>query len=195
MTLGRPREFDRSEVLDAAMRVFWRQGYEATSMQDLMESMQLSKSSLYQAFGNKHNLFLLCIQHYHQLTMNEMRERLSNCDTGLEFISETLNQVIHEKNEIANPRGCLVTNTATEFAQTDSAVAVSVNAGLIGYQSMFQQAAQKGQADGSIREDWDPDVVAQYLLTSMSGLRTMVKAGTPQATLEKTVDFIIDLVH
>jgi TetR/AcrR family transcriptional regulator, transcriptional repressor for nem operon len=195
MPLGRPRQYDREAVLDAAMHVFWSKGYEATSMQDLMDSMQLSKSSLYQAFGSKHNLFLLCIQRYHKLTMADMRQRLARSETGLDFIAETLRQVIAENNELANPRGCLVTNTATEFAQSDSAIAISVSSGLKGYQAVFRAAASKGQADGSVDGKWVPDVLAQFLVNNMNGLRTMVKAGTDQASLQKMVDVIVDTVR
>ncbi len=195
MPIGRPLEYDPDTVLDAAMRLFWRQGYEATSMGDLMEGMRLSKSSLYQAFGNKRQLFLRCIERYHELTMAEMRDRLANSETGREFISETLTKVVTDDNEIANPRGCLVTNTATEFAQSDSAVAVSVSNGLQGYRAMFRAAVIKGQADGSVSKDWEPDTLAQYLVTNMSGLRTMVKAGTDPAILEQMVAVIVDTIQ
>jgi TetR/AcrR family transcriptional repressor of nem operon len=195
MSIGRPLAYSPDKVLDAAMRLFWRQGYEATSMQDLMKSMQLSKSSLYQAFGNKHQLFLRCMKRYHEITITEMQNQLARCQTGLDFISETLYQVVNQDNVLANPRGCLVTNTATEFSQSDSAIAISVRKGLMGYQSVFMAAAIKGQADGSIRTDWDPDVLSQYLVTSMSGLRTMVKAGIGPAALRQTVAVIVETVQ
>jgi TetR/AcrR family transcriptional repressor of nem operon len=194
MSVGRPLAYSPDKVLDAAMRLFWRQGYEATSVQDLMESMQLSKSSLYQAFGNKKQLFLRCIERYHRITMSEMQARLARCRTGRDFISDTLYQVVSLDNEPAKPRGCLVTNTATEFFKLDSAIAISVRKALSDYQSVFMAAAVKGQADGSIRKDWDPDVLSQYLVTSMSGLRTMDKAGIERSVLRQTVAAITEAV-
>lgn len=195
MTVGRPLAYDPDEVLDAAMHLFWRQGYEATSVQELMTSMKLSKSSLYQAFGSKHQLFLLCIDHYHEITLTDMQARLAQCPTALDFIAETLYQVATQDNELANPRGCLVTNTATEFSQSDADIARSVRKGLAGYQSVFRAVAVKGLADGSIRKDWDADVLAHYLVTGMSGLRTMVKAGIEPAVLRQTVAVMVESVE
>ena len=190
MSIGRPLQYDPDTVLEAAMQLFWRQGYEATSTQVLMQAMRLSKSSLYQAFGSKYKLFLRCIERYHAQMMAEMGERLQATDSGAQFVTETLLKVINEVNELANPKGCLMTNTANEFAQSDSQIALRVSSGLAGYRDMFRQAVIKGQADGSIRSDINSDQLATYLVTSMSGLRTMVKAGIDTATLEQTVNII-----
>ncbi len=195
MSLGRPLTYDPEQVLDAAMRLFWRQGYEGTSLQDLMNGMRLSKSSLYQAFGSKRQLFLRCIGRYQKLTLAEMEARLDRCPTGHAFVAETLLQVVDQDNELANPRGCLVTNTATEFSQSDAAIATSVRQGLAAYQAVFQAAAVRGQADGSIRRDWTPELLAQYLVTGMSGLRTMVKAGIDPGVLRRTVDALVETVQ
>ncbi len=177
------------------MRLFWQQGYEATSLQDLLDHTRLSKSSLYQAFGTKRQLFLRCIARYREMTMAEMQERLASCDTGWSFIAETLNKVVSDASEIANPRGCLVTNTATEFAQSDPAIAGSVSQGLQGYLDMFRAAVHKGQSDSSVRADRDPEALSQYLVTSMSGLRTMVKAGTDPEVLKEIIAVILDTLR
>jgi len=195
MKIGRPLEYNPDEVLDAAMHIFWRQGYDATSLQDLLEGMNLSKSSLYQAFGSKRNLFLQCIKRYHDLTMAEMQERLLNSDSGLQFVIETLSGVVKEVSEVANPKGCLVTNTANEFAQSDTQIAMKVVYGLDGYRDMFRQAIKKGQQDGSVRSDVEAVLLANYLVTSMSGLRTMVKAGTNHTMLKNMVEVIVDTVR
>ena len=195
MKIGRPLEYDRDTVLDAAMHIFWRQGYDATSMQDLLEGMKLSKSSLYQAFGSKHNLFLLCIKRYREMTLAEMQERLEGSTRGIDFIAETLSGVINEVSEVANPKGCLVTNTASEFAQSDSQIAASVASGLDSYRAMFRQAVEKGQRDGSVRSDTKAELLANYLVNNMSGLRTMVKSGTDQNTLKEMVAIIVDTVR
>lgn len=195
MKIGRPLEYDPDDVLDAAMHMFWRQGYDATSLQDLLEGMNLSKSSLYQAFGSKRNLFFQCIKRYQELTMAEMQERLLKSESGLQFVIETLSGVVKEVNEVANPKGCLVTNTANEFSQSDSQIAMRVAHGLDGYRDMFRQAIKKGQQDGSVRSDIEAELLANYLLTSMSGLRIMVKAGTNHTTLENMVEVIVDTVR
>jgi TetR/AcrR family transcriptional regulator, transcriptional repressor for nem operon len=194
MTMGRPLEYEPDTVLEAAMQLFWQQGYEATSLHDLLREMKLSKSSLYQAFGSKHKLFLRCIERYHYQMMAEMWDRLLNANSGLQFVSDTFAIVITEANELANPKGCLMTNTANEFAQSDTQIALKVAHGLDGYCDMFCKAILKGQSDGSIRTDITADKLASYLVTNMNGLRTMVKAGTDEKILQQTVHIIISSI-
>ena len=194
MNLGRPQQYNTEAVMDSAMNLFWRKGYEATSMRDLTSRMKLSRSSFYQAFGSKHALFLRCIEHYHQVTISKMRERLDSTESGFDFISRTLTQVITEDNEVTNPRGCLVTNSASEFAQSDAQVASSIFKCLQAYQHIFSLAIIKGQEDGSLRNSKDPDLLSRFLVSNMSGLRTMLKAGTSREELEKMVEVILDTV-
>ena len=84
---------------------------------------------------------------------------------------------IEEVVEGVDPKGCLIVNTATEFAQRDEQVAFRVSQGFGKYRGIFLAAVERGQEDGSVRTDKEADVLANYLVTSMSGLRTMVKAG------------------
>lgn len=195
MKIGRPLAYDPEQALDSAMHIFWRKGYEATSLQDLLQGMKLSKSSLYQGFKNKHHLFLLCVNRYRQLTLAEMEDRLRRSVKGVDFFSKTFDKVIHEVNEVANPKGCLVTNTAVEFAQSDPDVATAVSDGVHDFQTIFHQAVLKGQQDGSIRTDIPSETLADYLVTSMNGLRTMVKAGTDEATLKNVVQLVVNTVR
>lgn len=195
MKIGRPLEYDPDQALDSAMNIFWEKGYDGTSLQDLLNGMQLSKSSLYQGFKSKRHLFLLCIERYRENITAEMAGRLQKTQQGIDFISITLFNVINEISEVASPRGCLITNTATEFAQSDHEIATAVAKGVNQFKEMFLLAVQKGQQDGSVRQDISADLLADYLITNMNGLRTMVKAGTDEATLKNVVDVIVDTVR
>ena len=195
MSLGRPQQYNTEAVIDSAMNLFWRRGYEATSMRDLTSRMELSRSSFYQAFGSKHALFLRCIEYYHQVTISQMQERLDSSESGFDFISRTLTQVITEDNEVTNPRGCLVTNSASEFAQSDAQVASCIFKCLQAYQDIFSLAIVKGQGDGSLKYSKDPVLLARFLVSNMSGLRIMLKAGTSREALEEMVEIILDTVR
>ena len=97
------------------MGLFWRKGYGATSLQDLVGAMGLSRSSFYQAFGSKHQLFLTCLERYEEATALDLITRLDGATTGREFIEDTLLWAIEEVIEGADPKGCLVVNTANEL--------------------------------------------------------------------------------
>jgi TetR/AcrR family transcriptional repressor of nem operon len=187
MTVGRPAEFEHDAVLDTAMELFWQRGYEATSLADLLDVMGLSRSSFYRSFKSKHELFLCCLDRYRVKTTADLRQRLDRAASGRDFIEEALYWAIEEVVESADPRGCLIMNTATEFAQRDGPISRAVADGLDDYRAIFLEAIERGRAEGSIEPPQDDRLMANYLVTTMSGLRTMVKAGTDGATLNGMV--------
>jgi TetR/AcrR family transcriptional repressor of nem operon len=184
--------YDTDQVLDEAMRLFWQNGYEATSLQDLVGAMDLSRSSFYHGFGNKHDLFLRCLERYRERTTTMLWDRLDSAPSGRDFIADTLAWATAEASSQARPKGCLIMNTATEFARRDPQIAALVSQGLRAYRAIFEAAIERGQTEGSIRGDKEPGVLATYLVTGMGGLRTMVKAGTDVATLSEMVTIAMD---
>jgi AcrR family transcriptional regulator len=105
VTRGRPLEYHSEQVIDAAMKLFWHNGYEATSMQELVGAMGLARSSLYQAFGSKSQLFLTCLDRYQEATALDLTSRLESATTGRAFIEGTLLWAIAEAAEPADPKG------------------------------------------------------------------------------------------
>jgi TetR/AcrR family transcriptional repressor of nem operon len=192
MNLGRPLEFDPERALDAAMHVFWSGGYEATSLQDLLKAMGLSKSSFYQAFGSKQQLFERCLGRYREKMATALLEKLNRSPSGQRFIMDVLYSVADEARGEGKPRGCLVMNTASEFAQSDPMVAGWVAQGVDRFKAVFMAAVQRAQQEGDIAADRDPETLALYLVSSLSGLKTMVKAGAGEKAVKSIVDVILD---
>lgn len=186
--------YNRDAVLERAMQLFWDSGYEATSMRDLVAVMDLSRSSFYQGFGGKRDLFVSCLERYEQQTSEMLWEQLAGAESARGFIHDTLSWATAESAAGTGPRGCLVMNTATEFAQRDPAIATVVTRGLDEYRAIFEAAVQRGQEEGSIRTDRSAAAQANYLVTTMSGLRTMVKAGTNVTALTEMVTVAMDAV-
>lgn len=192
MVIGRPTEFDQDEVVDAAMALFWQHGYEATSLTHLLDAMSLSRSSFYHSFHSKHALFLCCLERYRARTVADLETRLQRAPSGKAFLEEALYWAIEEAMEATPPRGCLIMNTATEFAQRDEGIAATVSGALDEYRSIFRRAVERGQSEGSVSQDLDGADLAGYLVSAMSGLRTMVKAGTDAVTLKRMVRVVTD---
>jgi len=192
MTIGRPLGFNPEHALDSATELFWHQGYDATSLQSLLKTMGLSKSSLYQAFGSKQQLFEQCLQRYKQMIRANWLKRLTDAASGRQFILDTLLSTAEEAHGSVNPRGCLIMNTASEFAQSNPKIAEKVIEGVETFREIFSNAVQMGQADGTISPDKDPELLANYLVSSMSGLRTMVKAGTNKKTVRSMATIIMN---
>ena len=177
MSIGRPLQFDPDQALQSAMLLFWRKGYEATSLHDLLKATGLSKSSLYQTFKSKHSLFERSIDRYRADMIDELHDMLEKAQSGRKFIEQFFLGVANETRGKNARLGCLIMNTASEFAQTDPAISKLVKQGTRAFRDIFETAILRAQKEGSVSADKDAKALATYLMSSMSGLKTQVKAG------------------
>ena len=191
MTYGRPREFDIDLALEAATQQFWSTGYEATSLQDLLQTMRLSKSSLYQTFGSKHELFVRCLGHYQESMADELHTKLASSTSAKQFFCEFLEGVIAEAKKTNSRKGCLLVNTANELSQRDTSIATAVTDGTNNLAKVFRQAVELGKQQGEIRSGVSTKHLVSYFMTAVSGLRTMVKSGAEKSALKPVVELII----
>ncbi|MDO8308278.1 MAG: TetR/AcrR family transcriptional regulator [Actinomycetota bacterium] len=182
--IGRPLEFDPDTALEAAMQQFWSKGYEHTSMQDLLVAMNLSKSSLYQTFGGKQPLFRRCVYRYTDQVAQGLGQGLAKAPSGRRFIEGFLNSILKEAQDRHGPRGCLVMNTATEFAQSEPEIAHDVAQSIDRFRDVLQGAVERAQSEGEIPRERDSQMLANYLVSSMSGLKAQSKAGADAARLK-----------
>ncbi len=191
MNIGRPIEFDRAEALEQAQKLFWRKGYDGTSLHDLLENMGLSKSSFYQSFGSKHQLFEQSIQLYLAQRTKMMQAKLKASDTAYEFIAKMLKSVPDNPGFLDNRVGCLVMNTACEFAQNDPVIAKAIRDSVDAFTKVFRQAVILGQQQGDISVHKDPGELAEYLITNMGGLNVLYKAGSDTDTIKRTAEIAL----
>lgn len=190
--VGRPREFDTEQALDAAMHLFWRKGYESTSMQDLLDTMGLSKSSLYQTYGDKHKLFQQCIDQYRRIMSQDLNDSLDQSPSGRDFIETLFRSVVDGAKIPDNRIGCLVMNTASEFAQRDPQIAELVSTSVKRFTEIFYNAVKQSQKTGEIPPSKDARRLARYLMSSLSGLNSMIKSGARKNILN---DIVAEILH
>ena len=188
MTAGRPLEYDPEIALDAAMQLFWRKGYEATSLLDLLDAMGLSKSSFYQAFASKHALFERCIKHYRATTSHKFSRQKLKHDSARDFLEATFKEVADETLSAKTRNGCLLMNTVSEFGQIDPVIAKLVTDSLDQITEIFKTAIEQAQRSGEIPQEKNAAELASYLVSTMSGLKSMVKAGRDKQTIKQIVD-------
>jgi len=194
MTYGRPREFDIDRALEAATQQFWLTGYEATSLHNLLQKMSLSKSSLYQTFGNKHELFVRCLDHYQQTMVNVLNEQLNKSASIKQFLSDFLEDVISEAKTRGIRKGCFLVNTANELSQRDTGIAEAVSTGTANVANVFRCAIQRGKEQQEISSTLPTESLVDYLMISVSGLRTMIKAGAEIKSLKPVINLMIHTI-
>ncbi|MFP6730662.1 MAG: TetR/AcrR family transcriptional regulator [Alphaproteobacteria bacterium] len=189
--MARPREFDTDDVLEKAMQAFWSGGYAATSLADLTQAMGISKSSFYETFGSKHELFLATIERYGETAAERTVGLLENSTWAKGAIAAVFEFVIDNATAEGERRGCFINNCAVESASHDGAVASRVVECLARLESAFESAVRRGQEAGDITSDHDPQILARFLTSSLHGLIVTSKANPDKANLNDVVRVVL----
>lgn len=184
--MARPREFDRNEVIEKAMQVFWTKGFERTSVRDLVAAMGINRGSLYDTFGDKEALYLTALERY---CSSKVRPMPAGCDgeAALNVIRRYF-ETVADAGPRARKRGCFISNTITEFSSRGSAITQTARAGVERTEAALAKLVIQAQAEGDIRRSHDPHKLARFLTSSLNGLRLMAKTGIARAELDDIVD-------
>ena len=160
-------------------------------MQDLLDATQLSKSSLYQTFGSKHDLFQQCIGHYRQMMAGGLQQALDNAPSGKRFIAGFFTSLVEDTCNADTRIGCLIMNTATELAPHDDEIGKLIKQGVERFSGIFQKAIERAQHEGDVAKDKDPRTLGYFLTSNLSGLNSMAKAGASRQVLRGIAQEII----
>ena len=187
---GRPREFDRNTALRAAMLVFWRQGYEGASLADLTKAMNISKPTLYTAFGDKQGLLREALRMYLGLRAEDYAAAL-NRSTVREVAEAWLRLTGGVRKEAGVPSGCFLVQGALAGSQANQLIQDELasirNEGTKQLEQRFERAKQEGDLPGT----WKPGPLAQYLSALASGLAVQSSGGISSEVLNEAVDHVI----
>lgn len=186
--VGRPREFDVDEALNAAMATFWAKGYEATSLSDLMAATGLHKGSLYQAFGDKHTLFVQVLKRYLETLRREAGEPLRHSDSPLEGLRASLHRMVDMLDDSPHPMGCLAINALIELAPHDTEVKDIMLDHVERVRTALTRVIGQAQEAGQISTARPPELLAAMFLTLIAGIGTTIKGPLTKPQAHKLVD-------
>jgi TetR/AcrR family transcriptional repressor of nem operon len=184
--MARHKAFDPEDTLARAVALFWRKGYEATSVADLVEALGVNRGSLYGTFHDKRTLFLAALEHYDEREIGALTRHLRNTPgPGRERIQSLFDEIIRGVEERGDRRGCLVCNTAVELAASDIEVGRRIKASQDRLTAAFSVAlaADPGFPSASERRDRR----AHFLTSTLMGLYVMARAGASPDTLRGIV--------
>jgi TetR/AcrR family transcriptional repressor of nem operon len=188
--MARPQEFETAEVLDRAMELFWLQGYEATSLQDLLDHMGIGRQSLYNTFGDKRQLFLAALDRYADTCCQDTMSRLQHPEAGVHAIHEHFEDLVSTCCKSGPRRACLIANTAMELAPHDDEIAKWVKGRLESIVGAFENAVANALASGEIDVE-NPRATAYYLMTTTLGLGVLAKGGASRKALRDAADIAL----
>ena len=191
--MPRQKEYNREQVLDAAMKVFWTKGFEGTSIQDLVRATGLNRFGMYQAFGSKQGLFLEALDRYQrQITSGFIAPLERAPERGLRTIRDFFVQGLAMMERGGDVRGCLITNTAIDLPCRCSATQKKIESGMQRLSGAFRACLAAAKNNGEIREDADLDALAQYLLTMLQGLMVLKRAGASREQAENSINVALE---
>lgn len=171
---GRPRQFDRDEVLDKAIVLFWQQGFEATGVAQLSETLGIGKQSLYGTFGDKRGLYIAAIQRYSDESVGKTRAQLGRPGRAVDHIAEVLDEWA-ARASCEGYCGCFLANSCSELGTRDPEVAALLQRKLARMADAFQEAIERAQSEGDIAPDTNAQALARALVNTAQGLSTASK--------------------
>ena len=192
--MGRPRGFDSTAALDAAMRIFWEKGYEGATLNNLTDAMRINRSSMWAAFGNKEELFKQAFERYIHTYQTYIREALEK-PTIREVIESALRGTVDFLSTPGNPKGCLSVHGALAVGDDADPVKQWLIEGRKSGELKARKRFEEAKRSGDLSKDTDAAAMSRYVATLIQGLGVQAASGATRAELTKTVDIALRNLH
>ncbi|MGI2110031.1 TetR/AcrR family transcriptional regulator [Shewanella frigidimarina] len=182
--VGRPRGFDIDIALEQALNVFWRNGYEGTSLNELTEAMGIKKPSLYAAFGNKEQLFFKAIDLY-----ENRPDSLFNIAFQHEHIADVIRGLLlgaaAQFTDCSHPQGCALINSTLSCSEASDSIKKTVLARKLKHKQQLADRFEQAQRKGELQDGCEPVVLASLMTTLFQGLSMQASEGASVEELQQ----------
>ncbi|HEY6899453.1 MAG TPA: TetR/AcrR family transcriptional regulator, partial [Puia sp.] len=182
-------------LLDKAVNLFWRKGYYATSAQDLVDELGISRSSLYDTYTDKRNLFLEALKTYQRVRTNAVLSLAEHSTDAAQTIRQIFQNIIQESSADEVAKGCFMVNTSVELSGQDEGINELVAQNNKSVEDALTRLVRKGQADGQFSTKSTPRAFARFLFSSISGLRVAARSGSDRKVLNDIVDVTLSALQ
>jgi len=189
--MARTKDFDENEVLTKAIQLFWHKGYNGTSMQDLVDGLGISRSSLYDTYTDKHTLFVKALESYQESGSAKIQEILNHSGPAKKTIRKLLVLAIGEMAEDKQHKGCFMVNAEVEVAPHDTEVNNLVCKNEQQMEQAFYEVIQKGKDSGEIKNSQDARALARFIFNAVKGMRVTAKSTTDKSVFEDIINLTV----
>ena len=193
MTRGKPLSFNRDEVLEKAMDLFWAKGYSKTGMTELLDHMGIQRQSFYNTFGSKEEVFLEAVRLYSQATYADIAAILSQDKHPMENIRE-LFDMWEQLAETKQGCGCLMANSIAEFGLSQESVSEILKEQVDQLYDLFYRAFSQAIENGYLPDSKDPKALAMSYVTMAQGMALLSKMGFGRGMLDDVLKISEDLL-
>ena len=191
---GRPKIFREEEVLGAAVDLFWQNGYEATSTEDLLAQMKLNKGSLYHSFGNKKQLFEKVIDFFAAGSLQALNRKIATAATPIEGIRNFFLELADSDTD-THQKGCFMGNTLAELANIDEELKQKAALHLIAMEKLFLKYIRKAKQTGELKTKEKAETLARYLLNLWNGINITRRVYPRKDMLEPLIRMQLEVLR
>ncbi|MDT3404031.1 TetR/AcrR family transcriptional regulator [Mucilaginibacter terrae] len=192
--MARTKDFDENEVLCKAIQLFWHKGYNATSMQDLVDGLGISRSSLYDTYTDKHTLFLKALESYQTKGAAKIQGIINEGNPTKETIKKLLQLATNDLTADAQQRGCFMVNAEIEVASSDEEVNQMVCKNDQQMEEAFYQVIKRGQDNGEIKNSRDARALSRFILNTLKGMRVSAKSISDKVFFEDIINLTVSVL-
>jgi AcrR family transcriptional regulator len=187
---GRPRSFDCDRALDLALQLFWRKGYEGTSLADLTEAIGINRPSLYAAFGNKEALFHKALDRYASGPAASLREALNEL-TARTVAERLLREAADLQTRPGHPPGCLAVHGALTCGEEAEPIRRALIAHRAAGETALRQRFERARSEGDLPPGADPADLARYVITVIQGMAVQAASGATREELGRVIEMAL----
>jgi TetR/AcrR family transcriptional repressor of nem operon len=173
--MARSKVFDEIEVLDKAMHLFWKKGYNATSAQDLVDTLGISRSSLYDTYGDKHKLYIEALKQYKKLRIDPVISTLEKTEDMESYIKALFEFMKTEAQSEGHLHGCFMINATVEMAACDPEVMKIATEIMHATEEALYKAIKKGQEKRVFSKNHSARALARFMINNWNGFRVTMK--------------------
>lgn len=185
--MARTKEYDSHQAVESAMMLFWAQGYTATSVQQLLDVMGISRSSMYSEFGNKRDLFVEVLSLYNFLAQ-ELIDTVSIAENPVEAIRDFYEVGFVQLPDKLLYRGCLFVNTILELRDVDNELSKIAANYFDGVEQALVACFKKCASKGTLSQNHDPERLAGFFMTVIKGMRVVARQDPKEDYLRGVID-------
>jgi AcrR family transcriptional regulator len=185
--IGRPRGFDPEKALEAALRVFWKKGYEGTALSDLTEAMGINRPSIYATFGNKEALFRKALDRYSERMTNYMGEALKEA-TARAVAERLMAGTADLLSCPGNPKGCLIVQGALACGDEAQGIRKELIARRATGEAAVRGRFERAKVEGNLPAGIDAGDLARYVMAVMHGMAVQSAGGASREELQGVID-------
>jgi TetR/AcrR family transcriptional repressor of nem operon len=188
--MARSKDFDEQDVLSKAVNLFWLKGYNGTSMQDLVDTLGISRSSLYDTYGDKHSLYVKALERYQYAGNDQMCSIINNAPSARDAIKQLLQFIANNLTQ----KGCFLVNAEVEVAPHDEVIGKMICQKDQQLEDIFYEAIKRGQDKGDLNGQQDARALARFVSNAVKGMQVTAKSTTDRRIFDDIINLTVKVL-